>query len=139
MSEHKARTAEVLLRAFCPVLANLWSYRVCKRSEALVVIGPEHAVTLDRDGFSKSDVVEYLYRNTGIPVREFDGDGGEGTHEAARYEECLIRGVPCYGKFRSPESIRVIVAGGPAGKFSAVLGSWATGPRGSQMVCHEFD
>ena len=139
VSEHKARTAEVLLRAFCPVLANLWSYRVCKRSEALVVIGPEHAATLDRNGFSKRDVVEYLYRNTGIPVREYDGDGGEGTHEASHYEECLIRGVRCYRKFRSPESIRAMVAGGPAGKFSAVLGSWATGPRGSQMVCHEFD
>ena len=139
VSEHKARTAEVLLRAFCPVLANLWSYRVCKRSEALVVIGPEHAETLDRNGFSKRDVVEHLFRNTGIPVREYDGDGGEGTHEASHYEECLIRGVRCYRKFRSPESIRVMVAGGPAGKFSAVLGSWATGPRGSQMVCHEFD
>ena len=139
VSEHKARTAEVLLRAICPVLANLWSYRVCKRSEALVVIGPEHAATLDRSGFSKRDVVEYLYRNTGIPVRDYDGDGGEGTHEASWYDECLIQGVRCYRKFRKPESIRVMVAGGPAGKFSAVLGSWATGPRGSQMVCLEFD
>ena len=116
VSEHKARTAEVLLRAFCPVLANLWSYRVCKRSEALVVIGPEHAATLDRNGFSKRDVVEYLYRNTGIPVREYDGDGGEGTHEASHYEDCLIRGVRCYRKFRSPESIRVMVAGGLGGQ-----------------------
>ncbi len=139
VSEHKARTAEVLLRAICPVLANLWSHRVCKRSEALVVIGPEHAATLDRSGFSKRDVVEFLYRNTGIPVREYDGDGGEGTHEASSYDECLIRGVRCYRKFRKPESIRVMVAGGPAGKFSAVIGSWATGPRGSQMVCHGFD
>ena len=139
VSEHKARTAEVLLRAFCPVLANLWSYRVCKRSEALVVIGPEHAATLGRNGFSKRDVVEYLFRHTGVPVREYDGDGGEGTHEASMYEECLIRGVRCYRKFRKPESIRVMVAGGPAGKFSAVLGSWATGPRGSQMVCQEIE
>lgn len=139
VSEHKARTAEVLLRAFCPVLANLWSHRVCKRSEALVVVGPEHAATLARSGFTKHDVVQYLFQNTGIPVREYDGDGGEGTHEASMYEECLIRGVRCYRKFRKPESIRVMVAGGPAGKFSVVIGSWATGPRGSQMVCQEFD
>ncbi len=139
VSEHKARTGKVLLRAICPVLANLWSRRVCGRSEALVVFGPEHAETLRRDGYAKRDVVESLYENTGIPVSEYDGDGGEGTHETKLYDECVIRGVRCYRKFRRPESIRVMVAGGPAGKFSAVLGSWATGPRGSQMVCYAVD
>ncbi len=139
VSEHKAREPRVLLRAICPVLANLWSYRVCKRSEALVVIGPEHAATLGRGGFTKHDVVEFLFENTGVPLSEYDGDGGEGTHEASFYDECVIRGVRCYRKFRRPESIRVMVAGGPAGKFSAVLGSWATGPRGSQMVSYEFE
>ena len=139
VSEHKARTAPVLLRAICPVLANLWSYRVCRRPEALVVIGPEHAATLERSGFSKQDVAAFLHAHTGIPVSEYDGDGGEGTHEAEWYEECVIRGVRCYRKFRSPAAIRVMVAGGPAGKFSAVLGSWQTGPKGSQMVCQALD
>ena len=138
VSEHKAREPRVLLRAICPVLANLWSYRVCKRSEAVVVIGPEHAATLGRGGFTKRNVVEFLFENTGVPLSEYDGDGGEGTHEADFYDECVIRGVRCYRKFRRPESIRVMVAGGPAGKFSAVLGSWATGPRGSQMVSYQF-
>ncbi len=136
VSEHRARAAEVLLRAVCPVLANLWSRRVCGRQEALVVIGPEHAATIGRSGFNKSDVSSFLFENTGIPLREYDGDGGEGTAEAGSYEECTIRGERCYRKFSSPDAIRVMVAGGPAGKFSAVLGSWATGPRGSQMVCH---
>ena len=139
VSEHKARTAPVLLRAICPVLANLWSHRVCRSAEALVVIGPEHAATLERSGFSKQDVATFLYEHTGIPVSEYDGDGGEGTHEAESYEECMIRGVRCYRKFRSAAAIRVMVAGGPAGKFSAVLGSWQTGPKGSQMVCQALD
>ena len=51
----------------------------------------------------------------------------------------MIRGVRCYRKFRSASAIRVMVAGGPAGKFSAVLGSWQTGPKGSQMVCRALD
>ena len=139
VSEHNARSGEVLLRAFCPVLANLWSHRACLRSEALVVIGPEHAATLERDRFSKADVVDFLFRNTGIPVREYDGDGGEGTLETGHYRECVIRGERCYRKFLRREAIRVMVAGGPAGKFSVVIGSWAPGPRGSQMVCHDFD
>ena len=139
VSEHKARRGAVLLRAVCAALANVWSRRTCGRSEALVVIGPEHAATLGRDGFTKTDVVGFLHENTGIPVAEYDGDGGEGTHEAGSYEECIIRGVRCYRKFRGPAAIRVMVAGGPAGKFSAVLGSWASGPRGSQIVSYGFD
>ncbi len=139
VSEHTARSAGVLLRAFCPVLANLWSRRVCRAPEALAVIGPEHAATLARSGFSKNDVIDYLYENTGVPVAEYDGDGGEGSQRTQHYEECVIRGVRCYRKFKGPEAIRVVVAGGPAGKFSAVLGSWQTGRRGSQAVSYPID
>ena len=40
-------------------------------------------------------------------------------------------------KFRDAgESIQIVVAGGTAGKFSAVIGSWLAGPRGSQMVTY---
>jgi len=30
----------------------------------------------------------------------------------------------------------IVVVGGTAGKFSAVIGSWAAGPRGSEMVTY---
>ncbi len=52
------------------------------------------------------------------------------------YKEITIDGEPCYQKFRAPESIKIVVAGGTAGKFSAVIGSWSAGPRGSQMVTY---
>jgi hypothetical protein len=52
------------------------------------------------------------------------------------YKEIVVDGEPCYQKFRSPEAIKILVAGGTAGKFSAVLGSWSVGPRGSQMVTY---
>ncbi|HEV8147133.1 MAG TPA: hypothetical protein VGP79_12165, partial [Bryobacteraceae bacterium] len=137
-SEHTARTAPALLRAFCPVLATVWSPRVCGSPEALVVISPEHAKTLARDGFSKAQVREWLWNNTGVPVSEYDGDGGEGTQLASTYQRIEIRGVPCYRKFNDPSQIRIVVAGGTAGKFSAVLGSWATGERGSQVVTYRL-
>jgi hypothetical protein len=47
-----------------------------------------------------------------------------------------VRGEKCYQKFRSSEAISIFVAGGTAGKFSAVIGSWSTGPAGSQMVTY---
>lgn len=137
VSEHKAQRGDVLLRAICSTLATVWSYRLCMNNEAMVVLCPEHAKTLHRDGFTKQTVRQFLFENTGIPVRYYaEPDGGEGTQLMASYREVRILGEPCYQKFRSPESIFIVVSGGTAGKFSSVLGSWAAGPAGSQLVTY---
>ncbi len=137
VSEHSAQKGETVLRAICHALATVWGYRVCGRNEAVVVLCPEHVKTLHRDGFTKQQVRQFLFENTGIPVRYYAvQDHGEGTQLVAQYREITIQGEPCYQKFRAPESIQIFVAGGTAGKFSAVLGSWTTGPAGSQMVTY---
>jgi hypothetical protein len=137
VSEHTASRGETVLRAICHALATVWSYRLCMRSEAVVILCPEHVKTLHRDGFSKEQARQFLFENTGIPLRHYaTQDGGEGTQLAATYREIRIQSEPCYQKFSSPEAIHIVVAGGTAGKFSAVLGSWATGPTGSQMVTY---
>ncbi|HUK88834.1 MAG TPA: TlpA disulfide reductase family protein, partial [Blastocatellia bacterium] len=139
LSEHNARTAREVLKAFCPVLAVSWSYLFCGMAEAIVVIGPEHAKTIHSEGFSKEDVRSFLFENTGIPLRAYRDSKGEGSQYVKAYREILIDGEPCYQKFSSPEAINIIVAGGTAGKFSAVISSWATGPRGSQMVIYPIE
>lgn len=137
VSEHKARTARGVLKAIAAALATVWNYRACLAYEALVVLCPEHVQTIARDGFSKRDVREFLFEHTGVPVRWYRDDGsGEGLEHRHTYTEIVIDDEPCYLKFRSPDSIRIVVAGGAAGKFSAVLGSWSTGSRGSQMVTY---
>jgi hypothetical protein len=137
VSEHQARTARGVLKAVSYALATCWSYRFCNGFEALVVLCPEHVKTIRKDGFSKQDVREFLFENTGVPVRCYrDNEEGEGTQQQRTYEQIVIDGEPCYRKFRTPESIKMVVSGGTAGKFSAVLGSWSTGPRGSQMVTY---
>ncbi|HKT50290.1 MAG TPA: TlpA disulfide reductase family protein [Candidatus Angelobacter sp.] len=140
VSEHKAQRGDVLLRAICSTLATVWSYRLCMNNEAMVVLCPEHVRTLQRDGFSKHSVRQFLFENTGIPLRCYiEPDGGEGTQFTGSYREIRIQGEPCYQKFRSPESIFIVVSGGTAGKFSSVLGSWAAGPAGSQLVTYPID
>jgi thiol-disulfide isomerase/thioredoxin len=137
VSEHTAQRGETVLRAICQTLATVWTYRMCMRAEAVVVLCPEHVKTLHRDGFTKQQVRQFLFENTGIPQRYYSlGDGGEGTQLAASYKPITIQGEPCYQKFSTPESIHIVVAGGTAGKFSAVLGSWGTAPGGSQMVTY---
>ena len=135
VSEHNARNGSVVLKAISRALAVSWSYRVCAMIEAIVVLCPEHVKTIQRDGFTKQDVRQFLFENTGIPLSHFSGEG-EGTQYVKFYTEAVIDGEPCYLKFREPGQIKIVVAGGTAGKFSAVISSWATGPRGSQMVTY---
>jgi peroxiredoxin len=137
VSEHSAQSGETLLRAICYCLATVWSYRICTRHEAIVVLGPEHVKTLHRDGFTRQQVRHFLFENTGVPMRYYLGDDhGEGTQLVSQYREIVIQGEPCYQKFRTPEAIHIFVSGGTAGKFSAVLGSWGIGSAGSQMVTY---
>lgn len=137
VSEHTARSAATLLKAVAATLATVWSPRTCMAREALVVLCPEHVKTIHRDGWSKTDVRQFLFDHTGVPVRRYEAaDGGEGTQQVESYTEVVIDGERCYRKFATPESIHLVVAGGTAGKFSAVIGSWASGPRGSEMVTY---
>ena len=136
VSEHSARDGIQILKAISRALATVWSYRMCAGVEAIVIICPEHVKTLHRDGFTKQAVREFMFENTGIPLRHFDDGVGEGSQYVKLYKHATIDGEPCYLKFQDASAIKIIVAGGTAGKFSAVIGSWASGPRGSQMVTY---
>ena len=137
VSEHTAPAGKTVLETISFALATVWSYRTCLMPEAIVVLCPEHVKTIHRDGFTKEQVRQFLFENTGVPVRHYSKEErAEGTQLAANYKEITVRGEKCYQKFRSPESISIFVAGGTAGKFSAVIGSWSTGPAGSQMVTY---
>jgi len=139
VSEHMARDGKQNLKAISRALATVWSYRVCAGVEAMVVLCPEHVKTLSRDGFTKQAVREFLFENTGIPHRHFEDGAGEGTPHVKVYKQTVIDGEQCYLKFMDPSAIKLVVAGGTAGKFSAVIGSWAAGPRGSQMVTYPIE
>jgi hypothetical protein len=137
VSEHTAPAGKTVLETISFALATVWSYRTCLMPEAIVVLCPEHVKTIHRDGITKDQARQFLFENTGIPVRYYSpAERAEGTQLAANYKEITVRGEKCYQKFRSPESISILVAGGTAGKFSAVIGSWSTGPAGSQMVTY---
>lgn len=141
VSEHNAQRGRTVLKAVCHALNTVWSYRLCTTHEAVVVLCPEHVKTLHHDGFTREQVRQFLFDNTGISVRHYQDqdDRGEGLQLVQHYREITIDGERCYQKFRSPESLHIVVAGGTAGKFSAVIGSWATGPTGSQMVTYAVE
>jgi hypothetical protein len=137
VSEHTAPAGKTVLETISFALATVWSYRTCLMPEAIVILCPEHVKTIHRDGITKEQARQFLFENTGVPVRHYvPAERAEGTQLAANYREITVRGEKCYQKFRSPEAISIFVSGGTAGKFSAVMGSWSTGPAGSQMVTY---
>lgn len=145
ISEQRARTARGVLKTLTYSLATLWTLRLCRAIEAFLILAPEHVKTIHRDGWSKRDVRQFLFENTGVPLRLYEGEGldrndpGEGSEHRDSYKEITIDGEPCYQKFLSSESIKIVVAGGTAGKFSAVLQGWASGAGGSQMVTYPIE
>ena len=70
-----------------------------------------------------------------------DDDSGEGISLKALgltnpSQEQLAQKIP---KFRRPENINIMVAGGDARKFSAVFAGWVSGPMGSSSVSRRIE
>jgi hypothetical protein len=96
--------------------------------EVLIVVAPEHADTLKRDGWTKAQVRERIQEVTSRPLSELlpDAECAFGTSPASLgIKELtaadLARRVP---KFRRAEDINIVVAGGEAGKFTAIFAGW---------------
>lgn len=109
----------------------------------LLVLAPEHLDTLLRDGWTKQQLRERIQEVTTRPARELiqDAESGAGLPPAmfgpdGPSEQDLDRPVP---KFRSTDNIHIAVAGGDAGKFSAVFAGWASGAIGSIPVSRKIE
>jgi hypothetical protein len=105
--------------------------------EIVVVVPPEHVDTFAKDGWTKDQVRAAIQEATLRPARELAGDErcAEGLPAvvAARDPEALLP------KFASADNIKLVVAGGEAGKFGAYLLGWASGPRGSIMTTRAIE
>jgi hypothetical protein len=116
VSEHRSRTPAELAAALGWAAATLWSPNWWPLGSAtLFVICPEHADTLAAGGWTKDDVRETIWE----AVRRPAGDlrHGETTDLVAAAPDDAP--VP---KWDAPGDIALIVAGGEAGRFSAVFG-----------------
>jgi hypothetical protein len=134
--DHRSRTAPDLLSTIAASMAVIMNHKMTHWGDTLLVLGPEHARTVAGDGWGKADVRRFLFERLQRPVRELvpGRDGGEGLPEHvlrkfAHPERDETR-VP---KFRAPEHIKIVVAGGTAGRFSAIVPGWSFS-KGSNLV-----
>ena len=130
MVDQTARTARALTGILGLTMAAVGNPRT-PTGHVLFVVCPEHADTIWRDRWSKQQVRDYILEVTSMPLRDRLATPDASGIEPSQFgpdgptEEQLDK---LYSKFRAPEFIHMVVAGSEAGKFSAVLGGWASSP-----------
>ena len=117
MNDHDGDDGESILTTFAGTIATQGNNSILnQKGEPLVVIGPEHAATIAKSGFSKQDVKGFLHRKARIPKNMFSR-----RHQQNRFsgfpDGSLIPVVP------GEDAFMIIVAGG-AGKHSAYCPSY---------------
>ncbi len=128
--DQTSRTARALSGSLGLTMASVGHART-PTGHVLLVVCPEHADTIWRDRWSKQQVREHILEVTSMPLRERlatpDAGGVEPSAFGPDGPSAEQLDQP-WSKFRSPDFIHMVVAGSEAGKFSAVLGGWASAP-----------
>jgi hypothetical protein len=128
-----ARDAEALATTYGLVLAGMGHPKHPLAGETLVVVPPEHADVFARDGWTKARVRERILEIATRPARELAQDAFCAEGLPPMFAERIPPETPL-PKFRGPEMVKLVVAGGDAGKFGAYFQSWPVHPFGSDMV-----
>jgi hypothetical protein len=116
ISDHRSKTADELAWVLAHAAAVTWS--PCwwpMDDDSLFVIGPEHAATFAGAGWSKDRLREAVFAAAVRPAGELK----RGETTPAVWESPDDRPIH---KWADPSRILIVVAGGEAGRYSAVLG-----------------
>lgn len=134
--DHQSRRAKDVLITISHSLAVISHHRSTHHGDTFVVFSPEHAKMIAGEGWGKAEMRQFLWERLRKRVRDLipGVDGGEGlpAHVLAKFphpetDDTLIP------KFREPANLKFLVAGGTAGRFSAVIPGW-TFPKMSRLV-----
>lgn len=123
-----SRTPESLVRSMAAVLRAEHHPKLAMGFDAMLVVGPEHGRLLREAGWDRARLraeLDQLLTLDGADLVR--GVGGIEEGIPARLGDAQVP------KFR-PGGLQIVHAGGDAGMFSAVLGGWVGGPKGSEPV-----
>jgi len=134
--DQRSRTAPDLCATLAATLAVVEHHKMTHWGDTLLVLSPEHAAIMAGDGWGKADVRRFLFERLHRPVHELvpGVNGGDGLpeHVLRKFADPAHDSTPI-PKFRKPEHLKIVVAGGSAGRFSAVVPGW-TFSKGSNLV-----
>ena len=124
-----AREPEGLCASLATALESIAHPKQRLAWDGMVVLGPEHGRVFREAGWDRARVRDELFARTASPAAEIvRGAGGSPEGVEARFVTDPDMPV---AKFAAPDRILVAYAGGDAGLFSMVYGTWAAGEIGS--------
>ncbi|MGI9659855.1 MAG: peroxiredoxin family protein [Gaiellaceae bacterium] len=116
ISDHRSTSASELAATIGWGASNGWSpFMWPMDGNSLFVISPEHARMFAEEGWSKNDLRQAIFAEVKRPAGELNRGETTPTVENAEPDELI-------SKWPSAARIQIIVAGGEAGRFSAVIG-----------------
>ena len=141
--DQASRSARSLCESLGRALATVMHHKLHGFVDVVLVLSPEHVQKCVADGFGKAEIRRAVQEVTARPLRELLPD--ERCAEGIPLRMLGITGEPPaamldmpLAKFRSDDQITIVVAGGDAGMFSAIIGGWVAGEMGSQMVTRKI-
>jgi hypothetical protein len=130
IQDHFSNTGLGVLKTVAGAMGQAGSNNLLGWGWPLLALGPEHAATIARDGYSKAQVKEFLFEHARFPLarlgREYQQQQIE-RHKAVDAPDTMLSIV------RRPEDISVIVAGG-AGKHSCWQPTFGDGTHFTRRV-----
>jgi thiol-disulfide isomerase/thioredoxin len=123
-----SRRPESLARSFAWCLRSVAHPKLARDYEAFVVVSPEHGRVFREAGWTKARLRDEILTQLIIPGEELVR-GADGCAEGMPTAETLPKFLP--------NRLWFVHAGGSAGLFSSIIGSWVAGEAGSQPVTRE--
>lgn len=105
VNDHRSQSAEDLLDTIIHTATTAGCNNSHVPGELLVIMSPEHAETIQQDGWSKKDVQKYIHKNSSLLTVLADRGG------RVLDEKNIIKGKVRIT--RSPKDVVLVVAGGP--------------------------
>ena len=146
--DERSRAARSLAASLAMALDSVAHTKLHGMGEVLLVVSPEHNRTLVRDGFTKDDLRARIQDVTARPLRQLlpDDECENGTPIGVLPPDWIgPDGAPTeaaldqpFAKYANADDILIVVAGGTAGKHSAIVGGWTAGGLGSAAVTKEI-
>ena len=124
-----AREPEGLAASFALALQSITHPHQVLAMDALLLVGPEHGRVFREAGWDKARLRDELFERTKLPARELVR-GAHGSPEGIDPKWVADPEMPVQ-KFAAPDRILIAYAGGDAGLFSMVFGTWVAGEVGS--------
>lgn len=105
IADRMGRSATEVLTIIAGAMAVTGANNANSGGESLLVLGPEHAETIAKDGLTKRDVKRWLHQHALIPLERY-------THDTLmeRFHRIPDGPVPIV---RAPDDLALIVLGGP--------------------------